>query len=111
MLAVPRCLALAVSAPQPETGAQAAPPGRYAVKLKVEEAEGTQVLPAGARGHAAIYTQSLHPVCYRVGQFDLRMLLQPNLLADSVRVLLLRMRSEQLSQRINLHLALAEAPR
>jgi multidrug resistance efflux pump len=46
----------------PETGAQAPPPGRYAVKLKLEEAEGTVMLPAGARGHAAIYTHAFHPV-------------------------------------------------
>jgi multidrug resistance efflux pump len=37
-------------------------PGRYAVKLKVEESEGLGVLPAGARGHAAVYTEGAHPV-------------------------------------------------
>ncbi|CAM3053892.1 biotin/lipoyl-binding protein [Corallococcus sp. ZKHCc1 1396] len=46
----------------PETGAVTPPPGRYAVKLKVEEPEGAALLPAGGRGHAAIYTQSFHPV-------------------------------------------------
>jgi multidrug efflux system outer membrane protein len=43
---------------------------------------------------------------YRVGKVDLRTVLQQNLLVDEARVLLLRMRSEQLIQRINLHLAL-----
>ncbi|MFP2906765.1 HlyD family secretion protein [Pyxidicoccus sp. 3LFB2] len=51
-----------VSGVVPETGAEAPPPGRYAVKLKVEDAQGLTVLPAGARGHAGIYTQSFHPV-------------------------------------------------
>ncbi|TQF15227.1 HlyD family secretion protein [Myxococcus llanfairpwllgwyngyllgogerychwyrndrobwllllantysiliogogogochensis] len=46
----------------PETGGEAPPPGRYAVTLKVEKSEADEVLPAGARGHAAIYTQSFHPV-------------------------------------------------
>ncbi|GEN10053.1 Multidrug resistance efflux pump [Myxococcus fulvus] len=46
----------------PETGAEAPPPGRYAVTLKIEKEQGDKVLPAGARGHAAIYTQSFHPV-------------------------------------------------
>ncbi|MFP2906766.1 efflux transporter outer membrane subunit [Pyxidicoccus sp. 3LFB2] len=45
-------------------------------------------------------------VGYRVGKVDLRTLLQQNLLVDSARVSLLNVRSEQLIQRINLHLAL-----
>jgi NodT family efflux transporter outer membrane factor (OMF) lipoprotein len=45
-------------------------------------------------------------VDYRVGKVDLLTLLQQNLLADSARISLLRVRSEQLIQRINLHLAL-----
>ncbi|MFY1825971.1 efflux transporter outer membrane subunit [Myxococcus fulvus] len=45
-------------------------------------------------------------VDYRVGKVDLRTLLQQTLLADAARISLLRVRSEQLIQRINLHLAL-----
>lgn len=45
-------------------------------------------------------------VDYRVGKVDLRTMLQQTLLADSARILLLRVKSEQLIQRINLHLAL-----
>ncbi|CAM3054311.1 efflux transporter outer membrane subunit [Corallococcus sp. ZKHCc1 1396] len=43
---------------------------------------------------------------HRVGKVDLRTLLQQTLLAESARIALLRVRSEQLIQRINLHLAL-----
>lgn len=51
-------------------------------------------------------TLELLNVDYRVGKADLRTVLQQNLLLDEARVALLRMRSEQLIQRINLHLAL-----
>ncbi|NTX64366.1 efflux transporter outer membrane subunit [Myxococcus sp. CA051A] len=45
-------------------------------------------------------------VDYRVGKVNLLALLQQTLLADAARIALLRVRSEQLIQRINLHLAL-----
>ncbi|RKG80089.1 HlyD family secretion protein [Corallococcus terminator] len=53
---------LPVSGVVPETGFQTPPPGRYAVKLAVEHAEDDVILPAGAHGHAAIYTDAVHPV-------------------------------------------------
>jgi len=53
---------LPVSGTLPETEAQSQAPGRYAVKLRVDEKEGSVLLPAGARGNAAIYTHGLHPV-------------------------------------------------
>ncbi|EPX64790.1 Multidrug resistance efflux pump [Cystobacter fuscus DSM 2262] len=53
---------LPLSGTIPETGAQSQAPGRYAVKLRVDEKEGSVLLPAGARGNAAIYTHGLHPV-------------------------------------------------
>ncbi|MCY1043606.1 HlyD family secretion protein [Corallococcus sp. bb12-1] len=53
---------LPVSGVVPETGFQTPPPGRYAVKLAVEHSEDARILPAGAHGHAAIYTDAVHPV-------------------------------------------------
>jgi multidrug resistance efflux pump len=53
---------LPMSGTIPETGAQSQAPGRYAVKLRVDEKEGSVLLPAGARGNAAVYTHGMHPV-------------------------------------------------
>jgi multidrug resistance efflux pump len=53
---------LPLSGTIPETGAHSEAPGRYAVKLRVDEKEGSVLLPAGARGNAAIYTHGFHPV-------------------------------------------------
>jgi multidrug efflux system outer membrane protein len=49
---------------------------------------------------------SLAQTSYRVGRTDLRAVHQQQLSLFSARLMLLRMQSEQLSQRVNLHLAL-----
>jgi multidrug resistance efflux pump len=49
----------ALSTQLPTTGAAAAPPGRFAVKLDVDPAFQNEFFPAGAVGQGAIYTQRL----------------------------------------------------
>jgi multidrug resistance efflux pump len=44
----------------PQTGAAPVPPGRFAVKLAVDEKHRDVFLAAGAAGHAAIYTDRMH---------------------------------------------------
>jgi len=51
-----------VSPVLPQTGAQAAPPARFPVKLIVEEKHKPHFLAAGARGQAAIYTEHLEEI-------------------------------------------------
>jgi multidrug resistance efflux pump len=46
----------------PQTGAAPLPPGRFAVKLDLEERDRARFLAAGAVGDAAIYTQHLEPI-------------------------------------------------
>jgi len=46
----------------PQTGAQPLPPGRFAVKLELEEKHRDLFLAAGAVGHGAIYTDHLKPI-------------------------------------------------
>lgn len=53
---------LQVSGMLPQTGVQSAPPGRFVVKLDLEEKDRALFLAAGARGDAAIYTQGLEPI-------------------------------------------------
>lgn len=48
--------------PIPQTGAQPPPEGRFAVRLNIAERDRALFLAAGARGHAAIYTQRLAPI-------------------------------------------------
>jgi outer membrane protein, multidrug efflux system len=66
--------------------------------------ERRQLLEKALAGHERAL--ELLTIDYRVGKVDLRTVLQQNLLADAARISLLRVRSEQLLQRINLHLAL-----
>jgi len=53
---------LPLSGTLPQTGVQSLPPGRFAVKLRLEEKEHQLFLAAGARGDAAIYTAHLEPI-------------------------------------------------
>jgi len=53
---------LPMSGQIPQTGAQPLPPGRFAVKLELEEKHRDLFLAAGATGHGAIYTEHLKPV-------------------------------------------------
>lgn len=53
---------LPVSGMLPQTGVQPAPPGRFAVKFAIAEKDRELFLAAGARGDAAIYTESLAPI-------------------------------------------------
>jgi multidrug resistance efflux pump len=59
----------------PLTGAEPTPPGRFAVKLQLVGEQSDVFLAAGARGHAAIYTdhleeiQILRKVIIRVGAY------------------------------------------
>lgn len=59
----------------PMTGALAAPPNRFAVKFNIDEKDAELLLPAGAAGAAAIYTERMEPiqilrkVLIRVGAF------------------------------------------
>jgi multidrug resistance efflux pump len=59
----------------PQTGIQAQPPGRFAVKLTIADRDKDLFLAAGAHGHGAIYTQHGHhihlvrKVILRVGSF------------------------------------------
>jgi multidrug resistance efflux pump len=59
----------------PQTGAQALPPGRFAVKLELEPKDRETFLAAGAYGKAAIYTEHvaaihiLRKVLIRVGSY------------------------------------------
>jgi multidrug resistance efflux pump len=46
----------------PQTGFQALPPGRFAVRLDVAPRDRDVFLAAGAVGHGAIYTQSFHHI-------------------------------------------------
>lgn len=46
----------------PQTGPVPLPPGRFAVKLALAEADRDRFLAAGAVGNAAIYTQHLAPI-------------------------------------------------
>ena len=46
----------------PETGTQPIPEGRFPVRLAIAEKDRALFLAAGARGHAAIYTQHLEPI-------------------------------------------------
>jgi multidrug resistance efflux pump len=46
----------------PETGAVPPAEGRFAVRLNIAERDRERFLAAGARGHAAIYTQHLEPI-------------------------------------------------
>ena len=48
---------LAVSGTLPQTGAYPQVPGRFPVKLEVEEKDRALFLAAGAEGHGAIYTE------------------------------------------------------
>lgn len=50
---------LSVSGMLPQTGVQPPPPGRFAVKLDLDEKDHATFLAAGARGDAAIYTQRM----------------------------------------------------
>jgi RND family efflux transporter MFP subunit len=50
---------LAVSGMLPQTGVQPLPPGRFAVKLDLDEKDRATFLAAGAGGDAAIYTQRM----------------------------------------------------
>ena len=50
---------LPISGMLPQTGAAPVPPGRFAVKLAVDERDGDVFLAAGARGNGAVYTESL----------------------------------------------------
>ena len=59
----------------PTTGVQAAPPGRFAVRLKIAPQDREVFLAAGAIGDGAIYTQYGHhihlvrKVILRVGSY------------------------------------------
>jgi multidrug resistance efflux pump len=46
----------------PQTGAFPQVPGRFPVKLMVEERDRELFLPAGATGHGAIYTEHVHAI-------------------------------------------------
>jgi multidrug resistance efflux pump len=46
----------------PQTGAAPLPPGRFAVKLRIAEADQGLFMAAGAAGHGAIYTQHGHHI-------------------------------------------------
>jgi multidrug resistance efflux pump len=46
----------------PMTGALALPPNRFAVKFDVEEKDRDLLLPAGAAGAAAVYTERMEPI-------------------------------------------------
>ena len=46
----------------PQTGAFPQVPGRFPVKLVVEERDRNLFLPAGAEGHGAIYTEHVHAI-------------------------------------------------
>ena len=46
----------------PQTGAAPLPPGRFAVRLRIAEADRNLFLAAGAAGHGAIYTQYGHHI-------------------------------------------------
>lgn len=50
---------LPISGMLPQTGAAPVPPGRFAVKLAVDERDADVFLAAGARGNGAVYTESL----------------------------------------------------
>ena len=64
---------LPISGMLPQTGAAPVPPGRFAVKLAVDEKERDVFLAAGAVGHGAVYTESvkflhiLRKIIVRVG--------------------------------------------
>jgi len=66
--------------------------------------ERRQLLEKALAGHERAL--ELLNIDYSVGKIDLRALLQQSLLTDAARISRLRVRSEQLLQRINLHLAL-----
>src|SRR4051812_51832 len=53
---------MAASGSIPNSGFQAPPPGRYAVKFDVAERDRQLFLAAGAAGHAAIYTDHGHAI-------------------------------------------------
>jgi multidrug resistance efflux pump len=46
----------------PETGAQPLPEDRFPVRLNIAKRDRARFLAAGARGHAAIYTQHMEPI-------------------------------------------------
>jgi multidrug resistance efflux pump len=46
----------------PQTGAEPLPEGRFPVRLNIAERDRDRFLAAGARGHAAIYTEHLEPI-------------------------------------------------
>ena len=66
---------LAPSGLLPLTGTEPTPPGRFAAKLEIDPDQRELFLAAGARGHAAIYTehleeiQILRKVIIRVGSY------------------------------------------
>jgi multidrug resistance efflux pump len=51
-----------MSSTLPQTGFQALPPGRFAVRLDIAPRDRGVFLAAGAVGHGAIYTQSFHHI-------------------------------------------------
>jgi multidrug resistance efflux pump len=51
-----------ISTQLPNTGVGPIPPGRFPVKLTVDERHADLFLPAGAVGHGAIYTESVEPI-------------------------------------------------
>jgi multidrug resistance efflux pump len=53
---------LAPSGLLPQTGAAPVPPGRFAVKLVVDEKYRDVFLAAGAAGHGAVYTDNAHAI-------------------------------------------------
>lgn len=53
---------LRMSGAVPQTGTQAQPPGRFAVKLDIDPRDQDVFLAAGAAGHGAIYTDHLHAI-------------------------------------------------
>jgi multidrug resistance efflux pump len=53
---------IAMSGTLPQSGAEPAPPGRFAVRLDIAEEDREIFLAAGAYGHGAIYTEHGHHV-------------------------------------------------
>lgn len=53
---------LPMSGQIPQTGPAPLPPGRFAVKLELEDKHRDMFLAAGAVGHGAIYTEHIKPV-------------------------------------------------
>jgi len=53
---------IALNGTVPQTGAEPLPPGRFAVRLTIAEADRDLFLAAGAVGHGAIYTEHGHHI-------------------------------------------------